>query len=59
MTEFSAQEVSQWLDSMQNDLQALSDASDPFLMIGIRTGGVDVGRHLHTCPECQRTTRGT
>ena len=48
MKQFDAKEVMGWLDSMQKDLQAISTADDPFFMIGIRTGGVDVGRHLHT-----------
>ncbi len=48
MTEFSANEVSGWLDNMQASLHSISDANDPFLMIGIRTGGVDVGKHLHS-----------
>jgi len=48
MTQFSSQEVMGWLDSMQQELHAIAMADDPFFMIGIRTGGVDVGRHLHT-----------
>ncbi len=48
MKQFDATEVTAWLDSMQKDLQAISTVDDPFFMIGIRTGGVDVGRHLHT-----------
>ena len=47
MTTFSKDEVSTWLDSMQQKLQLISSADNPFLMIGIRTGGVDVGRNLH------------
>ena len=48
MKQFDNKVVNGWLDSMQADLQAISVADDPFFMIGIRTGGVDVGRHLHT-----------
>jgi len=48
MTKFSSDEVTGWLNQMQDQLQSLAVADDPFFMIGIRTGGVDVGRHLHT-----------
>lgn len=47
MTEFNAKAVTGWLDSMHADLQTILSADDPFLMIGIRSGGVDVGRYLH------------
>jgi len=47
MTEFDTNEVMGWLDGMQASLQAINKADDSLLMIGIRTGGVDVGKHLH------------
>ncbi len=47
MKTFSSDEVDGWLARMQQALAAMASAVDPFLMIGIRTGGVDVGRHLH------------
>lgn len=47
MKTFSSDEVDGWLAEMQQALAAMASAVDPFLMIGIRTGGVDVGRHLH------------
>lgn len=47
MTTFSSNEVDTWLAQMQLELEAIASTNDPFLMIGIRTGGVDVGRHLH------------
>ncbi len=55
MTQFNAEQVLGWLDSMTSELQAISAPTsaptstqkEPLLMIGIRTGGVDVGRHLH------------
>lgn len=48
MKQFTAEEVIGWLNSMQSQLQTLPVSNEPLLMIGIRTGGVDVGRHLHT-----------
>jgi len=48
MTQFNAEQVMVWLDSMQSELQAMLTSDDAFFMIGIRTGGVDVGRHLHS-----------
>lgn len=47
MTTFSNNEVDNWLAHMQHELAAIASTDEPFLMIGIRTGGVDVGRHLH------------
>lgn len=47
MKTFSHDEVKTWLAAMQSELETLASRSDPLLMIGIRTGGVDVGRHLH------------
>jgi len=47
MKQFNAEAVTGWLNSMQSQLQALRVPDEPLLMIGIRTGGVDVGRHLH------------
>jgi len=47
MKQFNAEEVMGWLNSMQSELQAIAVPDDAFFMIGIRTGGVDVGRHLH------------
>jgi len=47
MKTFSTDEVNTWLADMQSRLEALNTADAPILMIGIRTGGVDVGRHLH------------
>lgn len=47
MKQFNDAEVNGWLDSMQAALQAISVPDEPMFMIGIRTGGVDVGRHLH------------
>jgi pyrimidine operon attenuation protein/uracil phosphoribosyltransferase len=57
MTQFDADTVASWLDRMQHDLQRLisvdavnahsAGAADAAAMIGIKTGGVDVGRHLH------------
>lgn len=47
MTTFATDEVDSWLEHMQRELTALAQADEPFLMIGIRTGGVDVGRLLH------------
>lgn len=48
MTTFTSEQVEAWLNSMQNDLEAMAPTNEPILMIGIRSGGVDVGRHLHT-----------
>ena len=47
MKTFSSDEVDGWLAEMQQALAAMASAVDPFFMIGIRSGGVDVGRHLH------------
>jgi len=47
MKQFNANEVRSWLNSMQAQLQAILMPEEPFFMIGIRTGGVDVGRYLH------------
>ena len=47
MKQFNAEQVMGWLNSMQSELQAMLVADEPYFMIGIRTGGVDVGRHLH------------
>jgi len=47
MTQFNAEQVMAWLDSMQSELQTILASDGAFFMIGIRTGGVDVGRHLH------------
>jgi len=55
MKQFSKDVVSEWLDDMQQQLQSSLPSSlttlpadEQPLMIGIRTGGVDVGRHLHS-----------
>jgi len=48
MTQYSKQDVTAWLDSMQQQLQMNLHPDEAPLIIGIRTGGVDVGRHLHS-----------
>lgn len=48
MKEYSTDEVRVWLDDMQAALLALPQTEQPPIMIGIRSGGVDVGKHLHT-----------
>lgn len=53
MTQFSSNDVTGWLNNMQEQLQSVTVADDPFFMIGIRTGGVDVGRHLHSALDLQ------
>lgn len=40
--------VSRWLDDMIAPLHALTDSEKPAVMIGIRRGGVDVGRYLQS-----------
>ncbi len=44
--------VSTWLEQMRKTLQTLIDSADSgqlsVAMIGIKTGGVNVGQHLHT-----------
>jgi len=47
MKTFDRDEVNTWLAHMRHELEAVESKDNPFLMIGIRTGGVDVGRHLH------------
>ncbi len=51
MPEYNTDVVAGWLDQMQNQLQQIIASSkntdNPVGMIGIRSGGVDVGRHLH------------
>lgn len=53
MKTFSNDEVNTWLAQMQSKLEAIASADQPILMIGIRTGGVDVGRHLHDALKLQ------
>jgi pyrimidine operon attenuation protein/uracil phosphoribosyltransferase len=48
MTQYSHNIVSEWLEAMQQRLQAIVTEDDSVAMIGIRTGGVDVARHLHS-----------
>jgi pyrimidine operon attenuation protein/uracil phosphoribosyltransferase len=48
MTQYSHNIVSEWLKAMQQPLQAIVAEDDSVAMIGIRTGGVDVARHLHS-----------
>ncbi len=57
MTRYNTEQVSGWLQEMQQSLQHLITHSEksgdndgdnnPVAMIGIKTGGVDVGKHLH------------
>lgn len=51
MREYSTLVVSGWLNDMQSQLENIianqPDSEQPIGMIGIRSGGVDVGRHLH------------
>ena len=61
MTRYNTEQVGGWLQDMQQSLQHLITDSDggndggddnggwPIAMIGIKTGGVDVGKHLHKC----------
>lgn len=47
--------VTQWLDNMIDPLRELISGGPPAAMIGIRRGGVDVGRYLHNTlrEDCQ------
>ena len=57
MTRYNTEQVSGWLHEMQQSLQRLissdahsatgTDDNPSVAMIGIKTGGVDVGKHLH------------
>ncbi len=51
MTRYNTEQVGSWLQDMQQSLQHLitdtSGDDSPVAMIGIKTGGVDVGKHLH------------
>lgn len=53
MKTFSNDEVNTWLAHMQSELEATASTETPFLMVGIRSGGVDVGRHLHDALNLQ------
>lgn len=46
MTRFDNQTVNDWLDSMVAPLTILAKNHPDTVIIGIRTGGVDVGRYL-------------
>jgi len=48
MTQFDTHTVAGWLNAMQQSLHALIADDAAVGMIGIKSGGVDVGRHLHT-----------
>jgi len=47
MTLIDAKTVHSWLDTMQQDLQPVVSHCDDVVMIGIQSGGVIVGQHLH------------
>ncbi len=47
MTEHTAQTVTKWLIKMQQQIQKLTLDDNDIAMIGIKSGGVDVGNHLH------------
>jgi pyrimidine operon attenuation protein/uracil phosphoribosyltransferase len=47
MTRYNSEQVSGWLQSMQQQLQQLIQGDPNAAMIGIKSGGVDVGKHLH------------
>jgi len=46
MTRFDTSTVHSWLDDMVTPLEALARQHPDSVVIGIRTGGVDVGRYL-------------
>lgn len=46
--QYGNDEVAGWLDAMQQQLQNILTDGEAPLIIGIRTGGVDVARHLHS-----------
>ena len=46
MTRFDNRTVNDWLDGMVAPLTALAKNHPDTVIIGIRTGGVDVGRYL-------------
>jgi len=52
MTRYNTEQVASWLHDMQQSLQDLikadTSSNQDVAMIGIKTGGVDVGKHLHT-----------
>lgn len=43
---YDANTVNQWLDAMVTELVQLMDEDSPVALIGIRRGGVDIGRRL-------------
>ncbi len=47
MTHYKSDTVDKWLDCMQQSLQLVVSSDPTVAMIGIKTGGVDVGKHLH------------
>ncbi len=47
MTRYEPEQVGRWLQSMRSSLQQLIQDDPNVAMIGIKTGGVDVGKHLH------------
>ncbi|MEE9320947.1 MAG: bifunctional pyr operon transcriptional regulator/uracil phosphoribosyltransferase PyrR [Granulosicoccus sp.] len=47
LTKYGSETVSTWLDAMQKPLAAVLRKEPDAALIGIRRGGVEVGRYLH------------